>query len=249
MANDLFYIPLDIGAWMKDTSCVSMDTQGCLLNILFKLWDAKEKGSFCFAFDQLSILLKKTHEECLKTLEEIQKNDLLNVHFQDGNMVLLESRRMLKKADKSLKMSLNGKKGGRPKKQIESKLKAKEKQIPKYNSNFKSKSDNESKGGAGGKTKTTAQIAFDLIPETFHGDEFVVLWDDYEKLRKQKKKPLTETAVKQRVGQLVTISGGEWGIAKASMEETISSGWDRFFAPNSSQSSKPSQNGRIRDKF
>ena len=81
----------------------------------------------------------------------------------------------------------------------------------------------------GEKSKTTAQIAFDLIPDTFHGDEFAVLWDDYEKLRRQKKKPLTETAVKQRVGQLVAISGGQWGIAKASMEETISSGWDRFF--------------------
>lgn len=104
----------------------------------------------------------------------------------------------------------------------------------------------------GEKSKTTAQIAFDLIPDTFHGDEFAVLWDDYEKLRKKKNKPLTETAVKQRVGQLVTISGGEWGIAKASMEETISSGWDRFFEVKQNGSSNQSSqvNGkRVRDKF
>ncbi len=107
------------------------------------------------------------------------------------------------------------------------------------------------KRGTGEKTRTTAQIAFDLIPDTFHGDEFAVLWDDYEKLRKKKNRPLTETAVKQRVGQLVAISGGKWGIAKASMEETISSGWDRFFEVKSNQGSNPIKNERreiVRDK-
>lgn len=254
MANDLYYIPLDIGAWLKDTSCVSMDTQGCLLNLTFKLWDSKAKGLLSISFSQLSILWRKTPEECQKTIAEIQENDLLNVTFLPENMVKFESRRMTKKAAKSLKMSENGKLGGRPKKakenQAESKLKAKTKQNPNYNSYSDYKVE-KGKRGTGEKTKTTAQIAFDLIPDTFHGDEFAVLWDDYEKLRKKKNRPLTETAVKQRLNQLRQLSGDKWSIAKVSMEETISSGWDKFFAPNPNHNQQPIKNERreiVRDK-
>lgn len=164
MANDLYYIPLDIGAWLKDTSCVSMDTQGCLLNLIFKLWDSKAKGLLLISFSQLSILWRKTPEECHKIIAEIQQNDLLNVEFLPENMVKFESRKMLKSASKSLKMSANGKLGGRPKKaiekQTESKLKTKTKQNPNYNSNFNSnyKSENKRKEGAGEKQNFAPEI-------------------------------------------------------------------------------------------
>ena len=163
----------------------------------------------------------------------------LKSKFEVDENGLWFNERLEVEAEKRVKFTesrrLNGLSGGRPKANGK----------PKKNhmdNHMEDENENEiviKKRGVGEKSKTTAQIAFDLIPDTFHGDEFAVLWDDYEKLRKQKKKPLTETAVKQRVGQLVAISGGKWDVAKAIMEETISSGWDRFFAPNP----KTPQNG------
>lgn len=94
--------------------------------------------------------------------------------------------------------------------------------------------------GAKIEKKSTAQIAFDLIPDTFKGDEFRILWDDYEKVRKDKKKILTETAVKHRVGQLVKLSGGSWSIAKESMEQSIAGAWDEFFYPKNRNTPIPS---------
>lgn len=86
------------------------------------------------------------------------------------------------------------------------------------------------------KPKNFSALAFELIPDNFNGDEFSILWDDYERLRIKKKKPLTETAVKQRINNLIKLSGGNWTKAKAIMEYSIGGGWDDFYEPKQTES-------------
>lgn len=154
------YIPLYIGDWEQDTNCISLEAEGALLKIIFKLWKADDKGRLLIGFNQLSILLKNSPENCRKIVSELAENGILNVEFRAENSVFFESRRMLKDIAKSLAMSENGRQGGRPKKanqkQTKSQPKAKEK--PNADNEYENDIDNESvngnkKGGTGEKQK------------------------------------------------------------------------------------------------
>jgi hypothetical protein len=244
--RDQPYLPLYIQDFMTDEKLIecSAETTGVYIRLMCILHKSDEYGK---------ILLKQKDKQSDKPLlnfaSKIAKQMPFDFKVVERSLVelldekvlhiegdFLLQKRMVKDNALSLVRSQAGKKGGEF---AQAKVKAKVKANSEYEIDIVNEVKVEKKKGVQGeKAKTTAQLAFDLIPDTFHGDEFAVLWDDYEKLRKKKNKPLTETAVKQRVGQLVAISGGEWGIAKASMEETISSGWDRFFEvkPKTTQS-------------
>lgn len=143
------YIPLYIGDWEQDTNCISLEAEGALLKIIFKLWKADDKGRLLIGFNQLSILLKNSPENCRKIVSELAENGILNVEFRAENSVFFESRRMLKDIAKSLAMSDNGRKGGRPskanKKQTKSQSKAKVK--PNADNEYENEIDNESVNG------------------------------------------------------------------------------------------------------
>lgn len=124
------YIPLYIGDWEQDTNCISLEAEGALLKLTFKLWKSDTKGLLTISFNQLSILLKKTQEIAIKILKELQENAILNIVFRDNNIVEIGSRRMLKEAAISGVRSEIGSKGGNTKKQTKSKTKAKGKQNP-----------------------------------------------------------------------------------------------------------------------
>lgn len=139
-----WYIPLDMGDWTQDTDALTLEAEGALLRIIFKLWKAPEKGRLIFAFDSLSRIIKKAPSEARKIIQELQQNDILNIEFLDGDQVKIESRRMLKEAALSAARSESGKLGGRPKKQTKNKKKAKQKQIPEYDYDYNSDYDSDS---------------------------------------------------------------------------------------------------------
>lgn len=119
------YIPLYIGDWEQDTNSISLEAEGALLKLIFKLFKSETKGSVSFRFSQLAILFKKDIENTRKIVQELQENDLLNIDFLPDDCIQFKSRRMIKEVARSITNSKNGKEGGRPKKQIKSKLKAK----------------------------------------------------------------------------------------------------------------------------
>jgi uncharacterized phage protein (TIGR02220 family) len=126
------YIPLYIGDWEKDTNTISLEAEGALLKLIFKLWNADEKGLLSISFSQLAILLKKSEEMTVKILSELKENNILNIEFLPEKKAKIESRRMLKDVAISKIRSEVGKKGGRPEKQTKSKTKAKVKQNTEY---------------------------------------------------------------------------------------------------------------------
>jgi hypothetical protein len=89
----------------------------------------------------------------------------------------------------------------------------------------------------------------DYIPEHWNGNLFLIEWADFMQMRKKKKWSCSENVLIKRLGQLREISGEDWVLAQGIIQKSSERGYAEFFAPNSSQTSKPSQNGRIRDKF
>lgn len=162
------YIPLYIGDWEQDTNCISIEAEGALLKLTFKLWKSQTKGLLSISFNQLSILLKKSEENALKIIKELQENNVLNIVFLPEDKIKIESRRMIKDAEKSITYSKNGSKGGRGKKsdekQIKSKLKAKSKLIPEYDNDNEDENDNEVKGGVGESKSELIEIFFNDLP-------------------------------------------------------------------------------------
>lgn len=159
------YIPLYIGDWEQDTNTISLEAEGALVKLTFKLWKSKTKGQVSFSFSQLSILFKKSESDALKIVKELEKNDVLGIDYgQDGTtqIITFSSRRMMREVSKSTTYSENGKKGGRPKKnneKLKSKSKAKTKLIP--DNEYDNDTDIENvvsieKGGTGEKNETPA---------------------------------------------------------------------------------------------
>ncbi len=126
------YIPLDIGDWEQDTNCLSLEAEGALLKLVFKLWKAPEKGLLLISFPQMEILFRKNPSETLRIFRELTDNNIFDFEKKEENVVLVKSRRMLREARLSKIRSGSGSKGGRPPKakgkQNKSKIKAKPKQ-------------------------------------------------------------------------------------------------------------------------
>ncbi len=123
------YIPIYIGDWEQDTNCISIEAEGALIKLIFKLWKSPTKGLLSISFQQIAFLLKKSEDNAVKIIQELKDNDVLDIEFLPDKKIKIESRRMLKEALKSKTYSENGAKGGRGnkknKKQNKSKTKAK----------------------------------------------------------------------------------------------------------------------------
>ncbi len=201
------YIPLYIGDWEKDTNCLTLEAEGALLKLIFKMWDAPEKGRLIVGFFQLSILLKKSEENAKKIVSELHENGILNVEFLENNKVKFESRRLLKELSKSLAMRDNGLKGGRPKKQekkqIKSKSKAKAKQIPDNDIDNVYDNDIEIKGGAG------ENIAADVI-EHLNRIADRELRTDNKVYQDQIRARLNDGYTKAELFEIIEIKTAEW---------------------------------------
>lgn len=223
------YIPLYIGDWEQDTNTISLEAEGALIKLTFKLWKANEKGRLSISFFQLSILLKKDIDFTRKIVSELQESGVLNVIYEDGDRVTFESRRMLKIASKSAIYSENGKKGGRPskkaKKLIESQSVPNRKPLLEYdienNKELIQKKEREDK-----RVKTNV---LDLIPPDWPKDSFTQVWAEFLEVRRLKKKPLTENAVKRRINELVALSGGSYDLAVKIAQKACDAAWERFF--------------------
>lgn len=145
----LWYIPLEIGAWEQDVNMISLEAEGALLKIIFKLWKSEDKGRQKFALPAMALMLKKSPDEVIKILQELKENSVLNIDFGEDNAVTIESRRIAREAEISRQNSQNGKAGGRPKKRKETKLKPKKENSDRnsdydYNYDYESGSDSDS---------------------------------------------------------------------------------------------------------
>lgn len=142
------YIPLYIGDWEQDTNTISLEAEGALLKITFKLWKSSARGLLQVCYKQLAILLKKDEQNTRKIIQELALNDVLKIEKIDDETILIESRRMTREAAISQKKAENGAKGGTSKslknKQNSSKTLAKVKQNPEYENEYDN--DNEDKG-------------------------------------------------------------------------------------------------------
>lgn len=127
------YIPLYIGDWEKDTNTISLEAEGALLKLIFKLWNSEDKGLLTISFPQLAILLKKTEELTLKIIRELEENKVLNIEFLPDKKLKIENRRMTREVELSKVRSEIGSLGAKAKKanrkQKPSKPQAKGKQI------------------------------------------------------------------------------------------------------------------------
>lgn len=153
-----WWIKLDIGAWQKDVDVLSLEAEGALLKLTFKLEDSPLRGRFEFALDSLSKMLKNTPENTRKIMEELRINNTLNVEFMANGNVLVESRRMLREAEVSRINSVNGKRGGRGKKRIKSEMKANQKRNESESLTSYSLSDNVSDSSDLGKGAGKGEI-------------------------------------------------------------------------------------------
>lgn len=139
------YIPLYIGDWEQDTNTISLEAEGALIKLTFKLWKAKPKGLLVFCFSQIAILFKKNEVDALKILRELQSNNILNIMIDESKgEAKIESRRMMHETAISEIRSNAGRKGGlKTQKQTSSKRKTKVKQKREYEYEYENEIDND----------------------------------------------------------------------------------------------------------
>lgn len=194
------YIPIYIGDWEQDTNCISIEAEGALLKLTFKLWKSSTKGLALFSFSQIAKLFKTSEENAIKIAHELMDNAVLNIEFLDDNKVKFESRRMIKAAEKSETYSINGAKGGRGKTKKEklnkSKSKAKAKLIPEY------EIDNE----------------YENVFNT---------WLEYKAEKNQKYK--TEKSLKACYENLFELSCGDPVLAEKIVNQSMANNWAGLF--------------------
>lgn len=223
------YIPLYIGDWEQDTNCLTLEAEGALLKLIFKLWKSDDKGRAEFGFSQLSILLKKSEEITRKIVAELHENGILNIDFIGNDRVKFASRRILKEVAKSLTNSENGSKGGRPKKantkRTKSELKPKLKRIADIDIDI------------------DYDIVIDLIPKIWQKNDFEILLKKW--VAKRKKKPDTDLVV-LRVSELINRHP-DWLDAKKAMTEAVGEGWLKFVYDSPSGAQKSPIN-KIKDE-
>lgn len=98
-------------------------------------------------------------------------------------------------------------------------------------------------------TKVDFSIVYNMVPAGWPAERFAMVFKEFWDMRIDKKKPLSENAVKRRINQLYDLSGGIYDRAEIICLRSTDARWDEFYPLDKSQITKPSQNGRIRDKF
>lgn len=74
-----------------------------------------------------------------------------------------------------------------------------------------------------------------LIPDFIETE----LWNDFVKMRKEIKKPLSETSVKQNINKLIKFENKKAGNANEALRNAIAGSWQGLFEPNNYQQSSP----------
>lgn len=98
-------------------------------------------------------------------------------------------------------------------------------------------------------TKVDFSIVYNMVPAGWPAERFTTVFKEFWDMRIDKKKPLSENAVKRRINQLYDLSGGIYDQAEIICLRSTDARWDEFYPLDKSQITKTSQNGRIRDKF
>lgn len=216
------YIPIYIGDWEQDTNTISLEAEGALLKLIFKLWKSDTKGVIEISLRFASILLKKSEEITLKILHELAENRVLNFDFSKQNLIKIESRRMIKEVELSKVRSVSGKKGG---KQNKSKHKANIKQTPDIENEYDTDIDNSDKG-AGERVEY-----FDIPPLQKKINEWIAY-------RKQIKKPLREMSKEKLPSELMKLANGNEEIAMQIIDKSIANGYQGLFPLKENQNAK-----------
>lgn len=165
MTSKLPYIPLYVGDWVKDTNIISIEAEGALIRLTFKLWNSSTRGRVIYSLRQLTILFKKSEKETNDIISELKEADVLNIEFHEHGMVKIESRRMLKAAAISATNSQNASKKSNIKKQHQSEFKAKHQRIHVNDSDI----DND------------VEYDNDVVSEVEVWPTFDDFWDSYDK--------------------------------------------------------------------
>ncbi len=224
------YIPLYVGDWKKDTDNISLEAEGALLKLTFKMWDSVAKGSLSIRLSNFALMIKKSEETAIEIIKELAENNVLNISFGEENWIKFESRRMLDEVRKSLINSKNGSLGGRPSKnknRIETELKPKLNRIPE-NENEDDIEDVSVKNGKRGSGKKPFAILSE-IPKNWNHSQFLPEWADFMEMRRRKKWSCTESTLRRRIEQLVELSAGNLDSAIKIMQVSTERGYAEFF--------------------
>lgn len=91
--------------------------------------------------------------------------------------------------------------------------------------------NNKEKKGNGDKSPSFDPLSIP-VPESLNTEQFQDVWESWCEHRREIKKPLTPTSVKQ---QLKTLEG--WGLARAitALQYTVSQGWQGIREPDTKQ--------------
>lgn len=179
------YIPIYIGDWEQDVNTISLEAEGALLKLIFKLWKSPEKGKIICSPFALRLLLKKDEKATENILFELKNNAILDIKTLENGDFLIQSRRILKEVELSKTRSTVGSKGAEAKKnkakgkQKVSKRKANNKQSPEYEDEYDNEyeiEDKRKKGGVGerrgkegeGNLAQRMQDHFLRLPESKH---------------------------------------------------------------------------------
>lgn len=153
------YIPLYIGDWEQDVNTISLEAEGALLKLTFKLWKSPEKGRMICSPFACSLLLKKSENDAKTIINELKNSGVLDIKTLENGDFLFESRRMLKEVKLSETRAKTGSLGAEVKKekakrkQKTSKPLAKDKQSTEYDIEYdnENKDEEEEKGSVRGK--------------------------------------------------------------------------------------------------
>jgi uncharacterized protein YdaU (DUF1376 family) len=128
------YIPLYIGDWEQDVNGLSIEAEGAWLKIIFKCW--RNEGTFTATIEILARVCKVTPEKFASILLEWELGNICEITRQDGGLITLANRRILRDREISKERQIAGAKGGAKAKQKPSKPEAKPKQIPEYDNDI-----------------------------------------------------------------------------------------------------------------
>lgn len=213
------------GIYIKGIMCLMHKSEEYGKILLKQKFKQEESMSMNFAL-QVAKHLPYSVPEIEAAISELVSE---GVCFFDGEYLC--QKRMIKDNEISLLRSISGKKGGIKTQEIASTFaKAKNEANDQANSEYENEIENvvENKRTTNSFKKPKTKI-LDLIPKNWPQDEFLEKWSDFAEMRRLKKKPLTENAIKRAVGALVRHSGGIWDVAAKIAVRSTDKAWDEFF--------------------
>lgn len=259
------YIPLYIGDWEQDTNSISLESEGALLKLIFKLWKAQpQKGVFVTTWKALSILLKKSDSETRNILAELRDNDILIFENFEESVIKIISRRMVKDSQISRVRSTARK--GKGKNQINNKTKSKRPQKREYENEYGIDNGNENgfliinettksiddvKNPNPMQANVTWKSNFWQDHEWFKERDFLESWDDYCEMRREKKKPINDKIAKRVFATLLEYSSGYISMAIEILQKSYDNKWTDVYEikKNNGAAARKQSSGKINDGY